>query len=69
MGLYLVAYLVEHSVYTSACECKSHLAEDDVVAIQPRRGHGADEELGAVGVGARIRHAAVAPNRRNKQER
>lgn len=33
-----------------------HLAEDAVLAVQPRGGSGGDEELGAVCVGAGIRH-------------
>ncbi|GIX66173.1 pentatricopeptide repeat-containing protein [Babesia caballi] len=33
-----------------------HLAEDDVLAVQPRAGHGGDEELAAVGVGAAVGH-------------
>ena len=32
------------------------LAEDDVLAVQVRRGHRRDEELRAVGVGARVGH-------------
>lgn len=33
-----------------------HLPEDDVLPVQPRRSHGADEELRAVGVLARVGH-------------
>jgi hypothetical protein len=32
------------------------LSEDNVLAVEPRGGHGADEELGAVGVGAGVGH-------------
>ena len=34
----------------------SDLAEDDVLAIEPRGDNGGDEELGAVGVGASVGH-------------
>lgn len=34
----------------------TYLSEDNVLAIQPRGGHGADEELGAVRVFAGISH-------------
>jgi hypothetical protein len=33
-----------------------HLAEDNVLAVQMRRGNSAEEELGAVGVGACVGH-------------
>ena len=38
----------------------SNLAEDDVLAIQPRGDDGGDEELRAVGVGAGIGHREEA---------
>lgn len=34
----------------------THLSEDDVLSVQPRSGHGAHEELGPVGVLARVGH-------------
>ena len=34
----------------------AHLPKDDVFAIEPRGGHGGDEELAAVGVGPGIGH-------------
>lgn len=37
-----------------------HLSEDDVLSVQPRRRHGADEELGAVCVLARVSHGQHA---------
>ena len=37
-----------------------HLAEDDVAAVEPRGGDGADEELGAIGVGASAVGVGVA---------
>lgn len=33
------------------------LPENGVLAVEMRRGHGGDEELRAVGVGAGVRHA------------
>jgi len=38
-------------------------AEDDVLAVQPLRLHGADEELRAVRVGTRVRHAQTSKAR------
>ncbi len=35
---------------------RTHLSEDDVLSVQPRGGHSAHEELGPVGVLARVRH-------------
>ena len=37
-----------------------HGSEDDVLAVEPRGLHGAEEELGAVRVGARVRHGEDA---------
>lgn len=34
----------------------SYLPENYVLSVQPRGGHGANKELGAVGVLARVRH-------------
>ena len=35
-------------------------SEDDVLAVEPRRLHGAEEKLGAVGVGTRVGHGEDA---------
>ena len=37
-----------------------HLAEDDVFPVEPAGDGGGDEELGSVGVFARVRHACDA---------
>ncbi len=44
------------------------LAEDDVAAIEPGAGHRGDEELGAVGVGARVGHGEQARGRVLRRE-
>lgn len=38
------------------CRTKTHLAENDVLAIEPRGLDGGDEELGTVGVGSSVGH-------------
>lgn len=44
-------------------EALDDLAEHDVLPVEPRRGNGDNEELGAVGVGARVGHRQGPPSR------
>jgi len=41
-----------------------NLAKDDVLAIKPGRGHGGDEKLRSVGVGARVGHRELCARER-----
>ena len=49
-------WLPRLSIFLTTSEPSVDLAEDHMLAIQPARHHGRDEELGAVGVRARVRH-------------
>jgi hypothetical protein len=56
--LWLVARVLGHVLdLLDDLVALEHLAEDDVLAIQPRGDGGGDEELGAVGVLAGVGHA------------
>jgi hypothetical protein len=55
--LFLRFYDFTFPISPRSCSLMPYLSEDDVSAVQPGRFNGADEELAAVGVLARIGHA------------
>eukprot|EP00964_Phaeocystis_antarctica_P082064 scaffold51416_cov65-Phaeocystis_antarctica.AAC.1 len=61
--LRLAGFRADHLHLAEDVEALDHLAEDDVLAVQPRRRVDGDEELGAVGVRPCIGHRELTDGR------